>query len=73
MAKCRTLQEENEEIGAMTSEGKVSPLILLPYNSMDMLSDIKVRPFKWKRVFGHCLDVHLLCKLCRSHVHKRFC
>jgi hypothetical protein len=25
MAKCRTLQEENEEIGAMASEGKVSP------------------------------------------------
>jgi hypothetical protein len=25
------LQEENEEIGAMASEGKVSPLILLPY------------------------------------------
>jgi hypothetical protein len=24
MAKCRTLQEENEEIGAMASEGKVS-------------------------------------------------
>lgn len=23
MAKCRTLQEENEEIGAMASEGKV--------------------------------------------------
>lgn len=26
MAKCRTLQEENEEIGAMASEGKVSLL-----------------------------------------------
>ena len=24
MAKCRTLQEENEEIGAMASEGKAS-------------------------------------------------
>ena len=24
MAKCRTLQEENEEIGTMASEGKVS-------------------------------------------------
>jgi hypothetical protein len=27
MAKCRTLQEENEEIGAMASEGKVSPSV----------------------------------------------
>jgi len=27
MAKCRTLQEENEEIGAMASEGKVTPFI----------------------------------------------
>jgi hypothetical protein len=36
MAKCRTLQEENEEIGAMASEGKVSRfadscLTLQPY------------------------------------------
>lgn len=28
VAKCRTLQEENEEIGAMASEGKVQNYIL---------------------------------------------
>jgi pre-mRNA-splicing regulator WTAP len=28
MAKCRTLQAENEEIGEMASEGKVCPLLL---------------------------------------------
>jgi hypothetical protein len=35
MAKCRTLQEENEDIGAMASEGKVSRFVscltLQPY------------------------------------------
>jgi hypothetical protein len=29
MAKCRTLQEENEEIGREASEGKVSQMIFL--------------------------------------------
>lgn len=29
MAKCRTLQEENEEIGNQASEGKVLPYDLL--------------------------------------------
>jgi hypothetical protein len=29
MAKCRTLQEENEEIGNQASEGKVLPSYLL--------------------------------------------
>lgn len=28
MAKCRTLQEENEEIGAMASEGKIHELVM---------------------------------------------
>ena len=42
MAKCRTLQEENEEIGAMASEGKASPFTYscLPLVIIvDMLSD----------------------------------
>jgi len=30
MAKCRTLQEENEEIGNQASEGKVLPSLLMP-------------------------------------------
>lgn len=43
MAKCRTLQEENEEIGAMASEGKVSPFtqapaFLMTTQNFDMLS-----------------------------------
>lgn len=33
MAKCRTLQEENEEIGALASEGKVCMSSIL-YNSL---------------------------------------
>lgn len=39
MAKCRTLQEENEEIGTMASEGKVMQSCFMLPNMLYMMSD----------------------------------
>lgn len=58
MAKCRTLQEENEEIGAMASEGKIHELAMkiavLKSQNAELRNHFEAL---WKHMEGLAIDV----------------
>jgi hypothetical protein len=56
MAKCRTLQEENEEIGAMASEGKVS--LPTDVGGLNMLPNCLC--FSKNKIIGFSLNNNIL-------------